>query len=301
MGPNGQPLCPGNTITLTAGNAGATYAWSNTTTNQTLLVTAAGTYTVTVTNANGCSKSDDITINQGVVPVVSLGADRAICAGNVVNLNAGNPGAFFIWSTNVTTQAINVTPAATTTYTVTVTNTDGCTASDNVVVTVNPLPVVNLGLDTTICTSQIPFTLNAGGNFSSYFWSTGDPTQTTQVSAAGTYIVTVVDSNGCEDQDDIKVTVVVCPATHEQQLLGELKMYPNPTQGLVNLEMTQFESGNYRVNVLNIDGRQILTQPIVVGGGNAMVQLNLATAPKGMYLVKLQSEKGIMVRRLVIQ
>jgi hypothetical protein len=263
------------------------------------MVTAAGTYSVTVTTASACTKSDEITINQGVTPVVNLGADRSICAGKTVNLNAGNQGAFFIWSTGVTTQAINVSTAGT--FVVTVTNTDGCTSSDNVIVTVNALPVVNLGADTTVCTSQLPFTLNAGGNFSSYFWSTGDPTQSTQVSATGTYIVTVVDSNGCEDQDDISVTVVFCSATHEQQLQGDLKMYPNPTQGLVNLEMNQFESGNYRVSVLNVDGRQILTQPIVVSGSNTMVQLNLATAPKGMYLVKLQSEKGMMVRRLVIQ
>ncbi|MBU6342123.1 MAG: T9SS type A sorting domain-containing protein, partial [Bacteroidetes bacterium] len=299
LGANGQPICSGNTITLDAGNPGSKYLWSTNATTQTILATAAGTYTVTVTSAAGCTKSDDIVITQGITPVVNIGADKSICQGKVTTLNAGNPGASFAWSNGLTTQSITVSTGGT--YSVTVTNTDGCTASDNAAITVNPLPVVNLGPDTTVCTSNLPLTLGVSGAFASYFWSTGDPTPTTQVSASGTYIVTVVDSNGCENKDDIKVTVVVCSATQEQSLTGEMKLYPNPSTGLVNIQLNKFESGEYQLSVTSADGRLVQNQRLVVAGDHASLPLNLTSASKGIYIVKLQSQNGMLVRRLVIQ
>src|SRR5690606_41555627 len=94
------------------------------------------------------SEYDTLVVMTSPLPVVTLGNDTAICVGSSLTLDAGNAGAAYLWSTNATTQTIAVATAGT--YSVTVT--DGfCSASDTIVVSTNPLPVVALGSDTTIC------------------------------------------------------------------------------------------------------------------------------------------------------
>src|SRR5690606_15219364 len=204
-------ICAGSTITLDAGNPGATYNWSTGESTQTITVGTAGTYTVTVTS-DGCSASDAKTITVTTLPTVDLGADAAICAGNTITLDAGNPGAIYNWSTGESTQTITVGTAGT--YTVTVTK-DGCSASDSKGITVTTPPTVYLGADAAICAGS-SITLDAGdpGAGTTYSWSPGGATTSTiSVSTAGTYTVTVT-RNGCSASDS-KVITVTTPPTVE--------------------------------------------------------------------------------------
>ena len=90
--------------------------------------------------------TDDIIISINPLPVVNIGNDTAICQGQSIILDAGNPGANFNWSTLENTQTIAVDSAAT--YSVTLTNANGCSATDDIIISINPLPVVNMGNDT---------------------------------------------------------------------------------------------------------------------------------------------------------
>lgn len=198
-------LCTGNTLTLDAGNPGSTYYWSTTATTQTITVTSAGTYSVTVTNGI-CTDRDTINIIPGIPPVVDLGPDETLCVGDSKPLDAGNAGSIYIWSTGVTTQTISVTTTGS--YSVTV-NTNGCTERDTINVTFNAVPVVALGPDTTVCGNG-PYQIDAGNPGSSYTWSTGESTQTINVSTAGTYSVTVTNSP-CTGSDAILVTFAPNP------------------------------------------------------------------------------------------
>ncbi|WP_128151874.1 T9SS type B sorting domain-containing protein [Apibacter raozihei] len=206
-----RSICQGSSTTLDAGNAGSTYLWSTGATTRSIEVTQAGTYSVVVTDANGCQGSGSVKVTVNALPVVNLGADRSICQGSTTVLDAGNPGSTYLWSTGATTQSIEVTQAGT--YSVVVTDTNGCQGSGSVKVTVNALPVVNLGADRSICQGSTTV-LDAGNAGSTYLWSTGATTQSIEVTQAGTYSVVVTDANGCQGKGSIKITVNALPVVN---------------------------------------------------------------------------------------
>ncbi|OFX70996.1 MAG: hypothetical protein A2X12_06595 [Bacteroidetes bacterium GWE2_29_8] len=114
-------------------------SWSNsqTDTNQiTVNPTVTTTYSVTVSDNNGCTASDIAVVTVSTFPTVNAGADQTICPGSSATLISDSSYSYY-WSTTEITQSIEVTPTATTTYELTVANSNGCTASDNVVVNVN--------------------------------------------------------------------------------------------------------------------------------------------------------------------
>lgn len=200
---NDLTICDGTPTLIDAGNPGSTYLWSTGASTQTISVSAAGTYSVMVTNSSGCSNFDTIVVNTNPSPVQALGADIQACVGQNVVLDAGNPNATYLWNTGATTRTIN--PVANGTYIVTVTGTGGCSTSDTINVEFNSLPVVNIGADINICIEDTTV-LDAGNPGSTYLWSTGDTTRTIKVNAAGTYSVTVTNANGCSNSDQMVVT-----------------------------------------------------------------------------------------------
>jgi hypothetical protein len=98
--------------------------------------------------------------------------------------------------------------SAMTTYTLTVTDGNGCTDTSTTTVSVNPAPVVNLGSDTTVCLGMF---LDAGNPGSTYFWNDGNTLQMRGVTSTGIYYVTVTDVNGCAGSDTVNVIVDAQP------------------------------------------------------------------------------------------
>jgi hypothetical protein len=127
-------ICVGQETILTA--SGATqYTWNNNAQNGVAISpTTTTTYTVTGTDVNGCSNSDEITVTVNQLPTVDLGADITTCQNQTpVTLNAGSHTTYN-WSTGATSQSIQVATSGT--FSVSVTNTSGCSASDVIQVTV---------------------------------------------------------------------------------------------------------------------------------------------------------------------
>ncbi len=211
--PASVAICAGSSTTLTAGG-GTGYAWNTSATTAAITVSPAGTtsYTVTVTDANNCtaSTSRSVTVNSLPTPSITP-ASVAICAGNSTTLTAGG-GTGYAWSTTATTAAITVSPAGTTSYTVTVTDANNCTASTSRSVTVNSLPTPSITpASAAICPgTSAGFTASGGV---SYLWSTGDATAAMSVtpSSAGTYDVTVTDANNCSAATSASVTINPAP------------------------------------------------------------------------------------------
>jgi len=199
--------CTGQTVSIDAGSW-TSYLWSTGATTQTIDVTTADTYSVTVSNAGGCSASDNISVSFNTAPSIELGSDIDACNGETINLNAGT-AASYLWSTSATTQTIGVTSSGT--YSVIITDSNGCTNTDNVSVTFHANPVVDLGSDISICGTS-GATLDAGTGMSSYNWSSGQTSQTISPTASGTYSVTITNSDGCTDNDDIQVTYNTIPS-----------------------------------------------------------------------------------------
>jgi gliding motility-associated-like protein len=202
-----------NSATLDAGNqpSNSTFVWSDANgvipgTNQTITVTTSGTYSVLVTAPDGCTGTDNIVVSiENNLPIVDLGAANQTNCGTL-NLNAGNAGATYLWSTGATTQTIDIT-STTSNITVAVTNACGTTTSSAVNVTITPTPVVNLGNDITQCAGVV--TLNAGTGANSYSWTgpdgpiTGGSTIT--VNQSGTYSVLANFGNSCTSTDTIVI------------------------------------------------------------------------------------------------
>ena len=201
-------VCAGTTVTL-SGSGASTYTWNNAVSNAVAFIpTATTTYTVTGTNTNGCVNTDQVVITVNPLPLVNAGTDLAVCAGTTVTLS-GSGASTYTWN-NAVSNAVAFIPTATTTYTVTGTNTNGCVKTDQVLVTVNSLPVVNAGSDITICAGT-SVTLNGSGA-STYTWNNAvsnavafTPTATT------TYTVTGTDANSCLNTDQVVVTVNPSP------------------------------------------------------------------------------------------
>jgi PKD repeat protein len=198
--------------TLDAGYPGSTYLWSTGAVDRILLVTSSGNYSVTVTDANGCVGSDNVIVTVNSVPIVNLGADVAICSDQSIILDAQNEGSAYLWSDNSTTKRIE--PKASGKYSVVVTNVFGCTATDDVNVTINPIPINTLPAAQIVCDKV---TLDAGNVGSSYTWSTTATTQKINVTASGTYSVTIVTSQNCAKQFSANITVNTSPLAN----LGE--------------------------------------------------------------------------------
>lgn len=143
--------CGTGTATLDAGAGFASYVWSNADVTQTTDVTTTGSYSVTVTDANGCENADTATATILSSLVVTLN-DTSFCPGGSVTLDAGYPGATYLWSDNSTDQTLVVTSAGT--YSVTVTD-GSCSGSEDAVVSIATLPSVGAGADVIICAGDV--------------------------------------------------------------------------------------------------------------------------------------------------
>jgi PKD repeat protein len=184
----------------------ASYLWSNATTADSLVVNTFGSYSVTVTNIFGRTSTDTITLSQDVSSyTVNLGQDVTICSGQNIVLNAGSSYYQYGWSTGASSNYIQVNSSGT--YSVTVTDCLGNITTDVIQVTVTPLPVFNLGNDTTVCYNQ-SYVLNPViGNSVSYLWSTAATTSSIAINLSGQYSLTVTDATGCSYSDSKHISI----------------------------------------------------------------------------------------------
>jgi gliding motility-associated-like protein len=190
------------------------------------LLNVTTTYIATVTTQRGCVSSDTITIFVNSVNG-SIGPNQTICQGNTAQLTSSSTtlGATFFWSpgNTLSDSTINnpiASPVATTTYTLTITDTSsGCVNTQVVTIQVNPPPSINAGPDTVICSNSTVTLMPTGGN--SYVWDNhatlsctnckspiASPIQTT------TYYVTGSDAAGCINRDSVTVTVQQPPTVN---------------------------------------------------------------------------------------
>ncbi|MCA6364215.1 MAG: gliding motility-associated C-terminal domain-containing protein [Bacteroidetes bacterium] len=187
-------------LLLDAGNSGNSYLWNTGATTQTLAVNAPGIYSVTVSaGPNGlCSVQDTIVITQPAQP--DLGGDTTLCANQSLLLDPGVTGTQYNWSTGATTPTITVNTAGL--YSVQIIN-PPCTLSSSMNLNITPLPIVNLGADTTLCPGD-SILLNAQNPGAMFLWSNAANTQSITTATAGNYAVTVTAQN-CSNSDTINI------------------------------------------------------------------------------------------------
>ena len=254
-----NPICKGDTITLSAGyvSGGGTYTWSNglgTANSVEVSPSTTTTYTVTISSF-GCTASSDITVTVNQKPTPIITGNTTICQGNSTTLDAGTGYSTYLWSTNETTETIS--PATTDTYTVTVTNSFGCSGTASVTFTENQNPTPSITGNTTICYGGST-KLDAGTGYSSYLWSTSATTENITVSTAGTYTVTVTNSSGCTGSTSVTTYVTqapyisgstsICPGGYEMLMAGT-SMYYSWSTGATTQGIQVSAAGTYTVTV----------------------------------------------------
>ena len=222
LNPNPEPViggsttfCEGGSTSLDAGTGYADYIWSDGSVTQTIEVTAANTLSVTVTDANGCTGEALTTITESTSlnPVIS--GNPNFCEGESTVLNAGAGFTDYLWSDGSVGQILLVD--ATGTYSVTVSDSQGCTGETNIDVVENTTPTIAILGNAPFCAGE-NIVLDAGAGFSSYLWSDQSLNQTLTITAAGTYSVIVTDANGCTAEESVDAIVNDNP---EPTILGD--------------------------------------------------------------------------------
>ena len=238
---SGSPsICSGSSSTLDAGSPYSTYLWSNLATSETILVNTAGTYSVTVSNAAGCTGTASITIAINNNPTIDVSSAVAVCIGSSTNLNVSGSGTSYAWSP---TSSLNdslipnpvATPTTSTTYIVTATNGSNCTATASVPVTVNPLPnLYNVAGGGTYCSSiggpislsgsdiNTNYQLQVGGvNIGPSVPGTGGTINFGNQTVSGTYVVIATNTiTNCQNTMSGNAIFTINPSPMAYSIVG---------------------------------------------------------------------------------
>ncbi len=289
---NDTVLCS-NDLQLDAGPGYESYNWNDGLSfNPSLLVSESGQYYVDVSNSFNCHSFDTIDITLYPLPFVMLGNDLSACGASNLTLNAGNGFAAYDWNDGAGSgQYFTIYSSGD--YHVLATDSNGCQATDTINVLLNDLPVVDLGPDLFILTSD-SVVLHAGFGYASYLWSTGSTDSIFVIHGSdylpGTYsfFVTATDQNGCSNSGQVSLTIggVSVP----ENTLQHISVFPNPTTGVVHVLGLK---GNYVITFYDIRGRE-------VSRFTNTNKLDLKGFEKGVYVMKIQTETGSLIKKLVL-
>jgi hypothetical protein len=304
---NDTTICFGETLTLDAGTF-SSYVWDDASTMQTRDV--AGTtpgamnYFVVTSDANGCEGSDTVMVTVDNPIVIDLGNDTTLCNGVSVTLDAGVFDSY-LWDDASTTQTrvITATTVGPVDYSVMVTTAAGCNGMDTITVTGLAPVVVDLGPDTSIIWfgSDTTYLLDAGAGFTSYLWTDGstDQTNIANLKNQGTIVVIVTDANGCTGTDTVFVDFILSVPTFG---VSSLKMYPNPADEQLNVELTNFRNvSEVNITFLTITGEVVMTQHIPVNGDSFTKSFDVSNLATGTYIVQFEANGEFIVKRFVIK
>jgi gliding motility-associated-like protein len=201
-------LCPGEELILSINDPGASFLWQDGSTNNSLLVTAPGTYFVTAQNA--CSALSDtivVTLN-AQPPTLNLPDNITLCQGQSVTVESGISGVTYLWSDASTDPSLIVNSAGV--YALTVTNSCGTSVDQVNVIDGGPAPMVDLGSDLALCPGESQLITPVFADVGSWLWSDGSTDTSIEIDAAG--ITSVIVTNSCGTSYDTLHTILL-PAT----------------------------------------------------------------------------------------
>lgn len=267
-------FCEGDSVILDAGGPYANYRWNgnNSLNTQILVAKTTGNYLVEVTDGNGCQGISSRFVRVFPNPTQGITPNRVgnnFCDGDTVQLYGGNSAIYpsIVWSTGSNNDTIFVTRTGL--FSVTITDTNGCSIMDSIQLNffANPQPTITGGGPLVVCQGD-SLTLNAG-TYASYLWSTGVRSSSIHVTQGGQYFVTVVDANGCEGSDSVRVTkglppevnisppgpVFLCPDRSQILDAGNYAAFRWSTGDTTRtINVLGRDSGLYHVTVVDTNG-----------------------------------------------
>ncbi|HTA27671.1 MAG TPA: PKD domain-containing protein, partial [Bacteroidia bacterium] len=275
-------------VTTGGGTPNYTYLWAPTgQTNDTATGLSAGSYTATVTDANGCTATASVTITEPALLTATMGIpNNVLCNGGnngsaTVTAGGGTPNYTYLWSPSAQTNA-TATGLIVGSYTVTITDNNGCTATASVTITEPPVLTATTSFTQASCNlsngSATVVPVGGTGPYT-YLWNPSGNTNATATGLfAGSYTVTVTDNNGCATTTSVIVTqpsAVTASITSSTNILcnggnngsatvtatgGTIPYaYLWAPGGQTNATATGLIAGNYVVTVTDANGCTITT------------------------------------------
>jgi len=297
--------CTGSNLNLNASGGGTNYQWQLNgvdipgATSQNYKVNSSGSYTVKVSNV-GCAVASSATIvNAGPINV-NLGTDINACElkNQGYILDAGYPGAKYLWSTGDTTQTITVNSGSGT-YTVTVDAGPNCKGKDDVLVNLSPLPKAS-GISYQRAGDKFVFNAAGASNVDQYLWLFSDGTNysgpTVEKDVAGNLMVKLVISNNCgSDTINMIEWATGVPKVTNGNL--DISVYPNPAKDKVSITVT----GAYMkdVTVMNSIGEVVYRTEM--GGTATTLDVNVGGFASGRYIIRANTTEGIISKPFNVQ
>ncbi|KAF5036648.1 hypothetical protein DSECCO2_572890 [anaerobic digester metagenome] len=257
---------------------GSSYTWHENT------YSSAGSYYANYTSQQGCDST--YTLNLSIGQEYAFSENHSICEGES-----------YMWHETMYSSAG--------TYTAAYLTISGCDSIYTLNLAVNPLPVVWLGNDTTICADSETLTLDAGNPGATYLWSeNGATSQSIQFTCSGCFIgvypIWVTVNNGCSASDTINVNIQLCDIIEES---GDLitGVFPNPTDGAIYLSSDN-RNEDAAITITNADGKLIFTgnlNDLNSSSGNKEIDLSEYSA--GIYFMQIIHKKQVQIVRIVRQ
>ncbi|HNW90424.1 MAG TPA: CARDB domain-containing protein [Bacteroidales bacterium] len=315
----GGVLCSGQPVTLSTEYCSSyDYQWKLTNADipganlPNYDATQSGSYNVLVSAFSGCeATSAAVNLSFGTIQPPIITGDNFICESNsTVTLNAGSGYSSYQWSNGDDTQIITV---GTGTFSVTVSNSSGCSANSSIQVTFYQPPVVEAGRDTTIGHGE---SLVIGGDPTAfgpgpfvYNWipsaslnNSTIPNPLAMPDTTTTYTVFVTNAEGCENYDTVVITVGPAGIS-DVNANSNISVYPNPTYEILYISVEGIKNGPIEICLTDILGQQIKKELLGISNSKIeiKIKMNIKELASGIYFLSVYSDsikKIVKVQKL---
>jgi len=270
-------------LTVSGGTAPYTFEWNFGATTEDISGLSSGTYNVVVTDANGCTATDSVTMNESAAISTSIMSMDVTCNGGSngsadLTVSGGTAPYTFEWNFGATTEDISGLSSGT--FNVVVTDANGCTATDSV--TINESAAISTSIISTDVTcnggydGSADLTVSGGTAPYAFIWSNSATTEDMVNLSSGTYTVTVTDANGCTTTDSVTINepeLILNEVTQDDGILTATEAgmiyqwYACPDTlltGETNQTYTPTTNGEYKVVISNIDGCSVVSDCVTV-------------------------------------
>ena len=282
-------ICEGDSVVFNGNGSSVSYLWSNGIINGTqYFPVATNTYYVIGTDINGCTGIDSVSVIVNTLPLFTLSVSPSeICNGDTAYSNVSSTDSLtFVWNPGGFSGSSPILiPAISTTYTCIATNQFGCSDSNQLVLSVLPLPIAPV-----ITESGGVLNANATGA-TSYQWSVdgnqinGATNNTFDAgSQFGNYTVIISDSAGCQNESSIFNYLGNAVYSIKSFFIS---VFPNPFTSEISI---QGFDGIVEIELMNAQGKVLLKKV----SNNKIEILNTVSFPSGLYLLKVKSEKELI-------
>lgn len=300
--------CPNATdgaITVSA-VTGMTYDWSNSSTSTTISGLTLGTYTLNATDtATGCVYTEMYTVNAPAVINIATSAVTNPCNTNdgAVDITVGGGAGSYTynWSGGETTEDLANLIAGT--YIVTIVDANSCSTVDSVILTgTTPIAVTTDSVlnESSDLSGGIYLTLAGGVAPYAVSWNTGATTEDLLNLTAGTYTVTITDANGCTSTQNFTIQYLIPDFIENIAAVDALKIFPNPTEDKVFIDLKLNESKDVRIDTYDATGKLIQT----LGTSDQLEQvyeLDLTNYAEGVYMLRMVIGKDVFTTKIVLE